>query len=335
VPRSLSIPIGESNQVGEARRAAHRLGSEIGLTETALGNLSIIVTEAATNLYKHAKEGELILRQLSTGDSRGMEVLSVDRGPGMTEVWRCLEDGYSTTGTKGQGLGSIKRLASTFDIHSMPQGTTILAQIFESPAKTESGDLELGSICLPYPGETACGDAWALGIGKDSTSVIMADGLGHGVDAAKAADLALEIFGEDLELAPNLLLQRMHPGMRATRGAAVLILRIGLRDRKIICSGVGNITGGSVNHATTKSFVSLNGTIGHQAHRFQDFNYDWAPGALLVMHSDGLQTKWKLDAYPGLQMRHPSIIAAILYRDFRRSRDDVSVVVLRERTGTK
>ena len=54
------------------------------------------------------------------------------------------------------------------------------------------------------------------------------------------------------------------------------------------------------------------------------------------MHSDGLQTKWKLDAYPGLQMRHPSLVAAVLYRDYRRGRDDVTVLVAREnaRTGS-
>jgi len=48
---------------------------------------------------------------------------------------------------------------------------------------------------------------------------------------------------------------------------------------------------------------------------------------MLVLHSDGLVSHWSLDAYPGLAARDPSLIAGILYRDFTRGRDDVTVVV--------
>ena len=64
----------------------------------------------------------------------------------------------------------------------------------------------------------------------------------------------------------------------------------------------------------------------------QEFEYNWGPGSLLVLHSDGLSNRWSLDAYPGLVMRHPSVIAAVLHRDFYRGRDDATVVVVKERT---
>ncbi len=60
-----------------------------------------------------------------------------------------------------------------------------------------------------------------------------------------------------------------------------------------------------------------------------EFGYAFPADALLVMHSDGLGSRWTLEAYPGLVRRHPALIAGILYRDFKRGRDDVSVVVAR------
>ena len=75
--------------------------------------------------------------------------------------------------------------------------------------------------------------------------------------------------------------------------------------------------------------VSNNGTIGHVARSMRDFHYELPMEALIIMASDGLVTNWRLDAYPGLAQRHPSLIAAILYRDASRGRDDVTILVAR------
>ncbi len=61
-----------------------------------------------------------------------------------------------------------------------------------------------------------------------------------------------------------------------------------------------------------------------------EFTYPWDSCSLLLMHSDGLQTQWSFDSYPGLLERHPSLIAGVLYRDYARGRDDVTVVVAQE-----
>jgi len=76
--------------------------------------------------------------------------------------------------------------------------------------------------------------------------------------------------------------------------------------------------------------VSVNGTLGHEARAFREYSYPWQHDAVFVMFSDGLGTHWTLDAYRGLLQRHPAIVAAVLYRDFSRQRDDVTVVVGRE-----
>ena len=67
----------------------------------------------------------------------------------------------------------------------------------------------------------------------------------------------------------------------------------------------------------------------HQLHRVHEFAYPWPPDALIVLHSDGLTSQWRLDRYVGLLGRRPSLIAGVLYRDFCRGRDDVTVVVIR------
>ena len=327
--KSLSIPITEPSQVGEARRVAQRLGAQLGMDEKKLGDLGIIVTEIATNLYKHAKGGELVLRKLEENGVLGVEALSLDRGPGIAEVTKCLEDGYSTAGTTGNGLGSIKRLSTVFDIYSTPKGTALVSQLWSTPRLANRYSLDFGAACLPYPGEHRCGDGWAVSNLDGVFTILVVDGLGHGDHAADAADQAIEVFKESAVLPPHLHLQKLHGALRSTRGAAVAVLQADLKSEKISYSGIGNICGGAVVGGASKSFVSLNGTIGHQAQRFQEFSYEWPKQSFVILHSDGLQSKWKLDGYPGLAMRHPSLIAGILYRDFRRERDDVTVLIIR------
>ncbi len=67
--------------------------------------------------------------------------------------------------------------------------------------------------------------------------------------------------------------------------------------------------------------------------KFQEFAYPFPKGATLVMHSDGLISRWTLDAYPGLAAHDPALVAGVLYRDFQRGRDDVTVLVARGAEG--
>jgi len=64
--------------------------------------------------------------------------------------------------------------------------------------------------------------------------------------------------------------------------------------------------------------------------RVQEFEFDFPAGALLILHSDGLTTRWTNADYPGLMARHAGLIAGVLYRDHNRGRDDVTVVVLKK-----
>jgi hypothetical protein len=118
--------------------------------------------------------------------------------------------------------------------------------------------------------------------------------------------------------------------VRHTRGAAAAIAHIEQPGGLVSFAGVGNISAAICTNGTTRQAVSHNGTLGHQARHFRDYTYPWPPESLLVMHTDGLKTHWSLDAYAGVKARHPAVIASILYRDYSRNRDDVTVIVVRE-----
>ena len=97
----------------------------------------------------------------------------------------------------------------------------------------------------------------------------------------------------------------------------------------LIYSGVGNIAGSILSSTLARNLVSHNGTLGHVMARVQEFEVEWPKDGILVMHSDGLQSRWDLSRYPGLLSRQPALIAGVLLRDFRRERDDASVLVLK------
>ncbi len=121
----------EASQVAEVRRQVVALASKLGFNQTDVGKAAIVATEAATNLAKHAVQGEVVVRLLEDQDRSGIEILALDKGPGMVNVAQSLRDGYSTAGSPGTGMGAMRRLARSFDLHSDPtKGTAVLAEVW-------------------------------------------------------------------------------------------------------------------------------------------------------------------------------------------------------------
>jgi anti-sigma regulatory factor (Ser/Thr protein kinase) len=325
-----ALSVAHRSQISEARRLAGDLAREIAFDPGDVGRVALIVTEAATNLVKHTGGGEILLQSATHGEGRGLEVVALDRGPGIANVDEALRDGFSTGGTAGTGLGAIFRQSSVFDIHSAPGvGTGVLARVWFGPDGADKGE-DIGGISVSKPGEDVCGDAWAVVREADHLRVFVADGLGHGPLAAQSASRARELFLARPRLDPADLIRLMHDELRPTRGAAVAVADID-RGREVVrFAGVGNVAGSIVAGAHSRSMVSVHGTLGHDLRTVQQFQYPWQSGALLVMHSDGLASSWSLERYRGIESRNPTLIAAILYRDFQRGRDDATVVVARD-----
>ena len=330
----IDIPITEASQVGEARRAAARLATEQNLDETTRGRIAIIVTELGTNLARHAQGGRLLIGCRATDAGFQLEVISIDGGPGMADVNRCLRDGHSSGGTAGTGLGAVQRLSTDFSAYSVAgKGTVILSRTWvpapDAPgAPSPRARFAHAGICVAAPGETISGDAWDIRIDGDKATVIVADGLGHGPVAAEAAAEALKAFNL-FRGSPAAVLDRAHPMMRSTRGAAVTIAELDARAGTIVYAGAGNISGRMVSGVEDRTLMSQNGTLGVQIRRLQDVSYAWADHSIVVLHSDGLTTRWNFDGVGGLLQCDPAVIAGWLLRDHVRGHDDVTIVVLK------
>lgn len=327
---AVRIPVSETSRVAEVRRLAVAMARDCGLTEERAAQAGLAATEAATNLVKHARGGEIHLRPLGEGPQAGIELISMDRGPGMADVEHCIRDGYSSAGTSGNGLGAMARLADEFDVWSaQPSGTVVVARLYA--AGRTASRFETGEFAAPIAGETVCGDATAVVETGAEISVLAADGLGHGPDAATAADTAVRTFLQGPGLPPGEHVGRIHRALRPTRGAAVAVAAVRPGLRQVAFAGIGNISARIASPVGTRLLVSHNGTAGHHARHIQEFTYEWGAGDVLILHSDGLNTHWKLDRWPGIPRHHPAILAALLCRDESRGRDDMSAIVVREK----
>lgn len=335
--RQRSFPIGEPSEIAAARRAGTELARRIGFDDVRAGQLAIVISEAATNIVKHARRGEILLRKVLRGGTSGIEVLAIDSGPGIGNVRQHMQDGHSTTGTYGVGLGAMRRLSQEFDLYTAPGKGTVLMMVVWGPhassAIPPSPNWQIGAVCLPLASEQVCGDAWNVVCEGHELSLMVADGLGHGPLAAKASETAsalLENSTPGLPPLPAPFIELAHGALRATRGAALAVAHIDSARRELRYCGVGNIATCAFDAHQRRHLLSHNGIVGNNLRKLQEFRHPWQLGTTLIMHSDGLHTRWDLEQYPGLAPCHPSLVAAVLYRDFARGRDDVTVVVLRE-----
>jgi hypothetical protein len=261
-----------------------------------------------------------------------LELLALDHGPDMANITACLADGYSTAGTRGAGLGAVRRLAQTFEITSWPgRGTVVFAAVARDGAAAPQPAAGLAGLVLAKPGEVVCGDAWSSHTDPSGVTLFVVDGLGHGTEAATAAHAAVSQFRHSHLQAPTEILAAVHRAMRHTRGGAIAVARIDWESATVSYAGLGNIAGTVISASgQERRMVSHAGIAGHNARRIQSFEYPCSAG-VLIMHSDGLASSWTLEDYPGLLNSHPMLIAGVLYRDYRRGRDDAAVVIARTR----
>lgn len=326
---NLVLPVHDASQVGAARRAAVAAAERLGAAEEETGKVALIVTELATNLARHGGGGEVLVRTL-TQPAAGLEIVAIDRGPGIASVDRALRDGYSSRGTSGVGLGAVNRVADRCEIFSTHGGGTAVLARIGLDGRARAAEAVVAGVSVPKHGETVCGDAWSWSGDRSRWSVLVADGLGHGPDAAVASAEAVRIFALHAGASGADILAAAHEALRHTRGAAIGLAQVRPGAGELSFTGVGNIGGVALTPQGSRSLVSHAGIVGHECRKIQTFSYPWSKESVLVLFSDGLQTRWTLDRYPALRGRDPALLAAVLYRDFARGRDDVTVVVGRE-----
>jgi anti-sigma regulatory factor (Ser/Thr protein kinase) len=319
----------DSADVGAVRRRLGALAAELGLDETRAGDAALIATELATNVLKHARHGGALVGRAHAGERCGVALATWDRGTGM-DLDACLRDGMSTTSTRGAGLGAARRLATRFDAYTPPGLGSVVTTTVLPAGPPPDTRFAIGGVCVPYPGLPVCGDAWDAHIDGERATILACDGLGHGEGAAAAAAAVIVAFRAAPDAPLAAILERAHRAAHATRGAAATVARIDLARRELAVAGVGNVAVWQVGD-TARQLVTQHGTLGQAVpHAIREERCSFEPGALLVLCSDGIKSRWSLAGHPGLAGRDPLTVATVLWRDFARGRDDASLVVVRE-----
>ncbi|HEY4347161.1 MAG TPA: SpoIIE family protein phosphatase [Gaiellaceae bacterium] len=328
MPACTIVRVTEASQRGQARRCAVEWAERLAFGPERSGRVAIVATELASNLVKHAPRGGCMF--IGTAVSNGMvgvTIVAVDSGPGIPDERRALEDGFSTAGSAGIGLGAVDRLSDSFEIYSQAGGGTVVVSRLWREARHETKPVFAAGLCGMMEGESVSGDDFSIIERDGRTRIVLADGLGHGPGAEEASHAAIETFERAGAIPVGEVIASMHGALRSTRGAAVAVAEIDPAQRSLRFAGLGNISGLMGTGGKLRNLVSHNGTAGHAMRRIQEFAYELPPDATVILHSDGITTRWSLDAYPGLARRDPAITAAVLYRDFHRGRDDATAVV--------
>lgn len=337
--RVWEIPVHDSTRVRDARVAAEAAGARARLDEHRTAVAALVATELATNLIKHAGGGRLVIHLVDcpgpAGRGPAVQITTLDHGPGIPDLTVALRDGYTTSDASlGAGLGTCRRISSAFDLYSSGRGTVSVARVDQSTGRRGTAPAcRVGGINIPLARAEHSGDAYSCVRSDSRLTLLLADGLGHGPKAAQASGAAVDELHRVGHLTPAEILRHLQQALRPTRGAAVAVAQLDTDSGELAFAGVGNIgarlhTAGSWEH-----LISHPGIVGAQfPANVPVSRRSCVPGSLLVLHSDGLPSRWVPPADPGLLTRDPAVIAATVLRDASSAaspvRDDTCVAVL-------
>lgn len=331
------FPLSDRSYVSLVKKEIKKIADSIGFEANKLAEIEIIISEITSNIIKHTPGGIILVKHIISGDIEGLEIISIDDGPGMANPLMMLRDGVSTTNTLGQGLGAIKRLSDNFDIYSVPKwGTILLSRTFKTTEniltsnETSKESFNIYTLMVPKKGEAFCGDGFKFLKKNDNCQILAFDGLGHGPEAYKASEAAIKSFTETQNLAPAERLKSIHSSIKKTRGGVGMVFDFDLKNETLSFCGVGNISARVLTEGRLKSCISYNGIVGHTfPNTIHSNTISWSMDDYLIITSDGIISRWDINALANIRKHDIGIIAAILFKDFSRGNDDCLVMIIK------
>ena len=313
------------------KKEIHLLAVGAGLNNKKVGEIDIVVAEMVSNLVKHAGGGQVLVKVLNEENKKGIEIISIDNGVGMTDVTRMVADGVSTKNSLGQGLGAMKRLSDLFQVYSLKNwGTIILCRIFESELTVykKPPSTEIRSVILPKINEKACGDGFCSIVTDKEIRIFSGDGLGHGPEAELAVLTAIEAFKKCTERSSVEVIRYINSHVKKTRGLVGTVAIYRFEERKWNMCGIGNILTKVNSLDSANGYMSYNGIIGlNMPNTLKEREFDYEEGQHIIMCSDGIKSRWDTARYPAILRYDLSILAAAILKDYARHTDDMSVAV--------
>jgi anti-sigma regulatory factor (Ser/Thr protein kinase)/serine/threonine protein phosphatase PrpC len=328
----LSVSVRTGHDLGAVTRLAGVAAETQGFDQTDVERVRVVAAGMATNLAAHTTSGRVFVRVVQCGDLGGVELVATDHGPGMPVADAPGGSDGGSVHTNAQGLGAIASVCDLFDVYGAPgRGTVMMARLFGgTPAVSCESPFLVGSMREPIAGEEVCGDGWAVEQSGSRLVALVADGLGHGVDAAAASTAAVTAFRQRYRAPVEDIVAHIHGALRSSRGAALAVAEIDSEVGRLRFCGIGNIAARLLVASADNSLISQFGIAGYQSPKIRAYDHRWEEGAVLVMHSDGLSSSWDLRGYGGLLGHHPQLAAATVMRDAVRANDDAMVLALRD-----
>lgn len=333
LPRAIEVR--HESGVGEARRCARSLALALSFSPNVAEEVALVATELATNLIKHAAGGTLSLTPLEIGGRVGMEIGAADSGPGIDDVERVLTDRYSTTDSRGTGLGAVNRLMDELEIASNPgAGTRIVCRRWRRDHRASSRPCPLatGVATRPLQIGQANGDAFVVKHWAENLLVGVIDGLGHGPVANRAARAAQTYVEDHFDLPLDQIFRGAGRACRATRGVVMALARFDWGRGRLAFASVGNVEVRVSPSTRPFKFSVRRGVVGLNAPSAVVTEHPWPPGHVLVLHSDGLTTHWGWNDLPDLMEGAAPDLARELLRKLAKETDDATVIVVKEAT---
>jgi len=333
-PVPQAIEVTHLADVATARQAVKAMAQALGFDERGREEVAIAVSELASNLLKHARQGRLTLTPLREGPRTGVEIESVDSGPGIENVEQAITDGFSTVGSLGYGLGAVNRLTDEFDItsqHLASRGTRIVCKRWRSVNKpiVMPCPLDVGAATRPHPAMSVNGDALVVQKSNESVLVGVIDGLGHGQPAHQAAQAARLYVENHLDRPLKDIFCGVGRACRGTNGVVMALARFDWARGRLTFGSVGNVECRVFGCSQPVNFIVRRGVIGLNAPNPVVTEHIWESSQVMVLHSDGLVTHWRSEDFPHLQEASATVAAQQLLHRLARDDDDATVVVVK------
>jgi len=332
VQEAIAISVSNVGDLSAARLAARSMSAAIGFDEQAVEEIALVVSELATNLVKHAKDGVLRLARTEEAGRTGVQIDSEDCGPGIPNVEQAIADNFSTAGSLGCGLGAVNRLMDEFDVTSRPgAGTSVVCRRWLRPdiPQALASPLAFGVATRPCPLMSVNGDTFVTKQWGESALVGVIDGVGHGPFAYSAAQAARQYVERHYDQPLANIFLGVARTCRATRGVVMGLARYDWRRGTLTFASVGNVEARVFDSPEPMNFVVPRGILGLTARRPVVTQHRWALGNVMVLYSDGLSTHWRWSDFPHLAEASATVAAQELLSAFAREADDATVVVVK------
>jgi anti-sigma regulatory factor (Ser/Thr protein kinase)/serine/threonine protein phosphatase PrpC len=329
-----SLAVATVADVAEARRRAREFARHVGFEATECEEIGLVMSEVASNLLRHAGGGTIELRHVDLGQRPGLEIVSEDHGPGIADTERALTDGFSTAGSLGYGLGVVNRLMDELHIESQPgAGTRLVCRRWlHLPGVGERiCPLAFGAASRPRPGMEVNGDAFVIKQWGMGALVGVIDGLGHGQFAHRAAQAARSYVEAHFDRPLEEIFRGAARACQATRGVVMALAQFHWVSQSMSFGSIGDIEARVFGSSQPMNFKIRRGVLGLSAPAPEVTTHPWLPSNTMVLHSDGVKSRWGWDDFPQLAQRSATDTACILLRALAKENDDATVVVVRDR----